>query len=538
LSASLPKFQISGFAWVAPALFLASAFAVSSGQAFRIGFAAGFAFQLATLYWLLLIPFPLAPVLGWLGLSAYLALYPATWVWFCWKLFPTELPRMNATVSLRTALDSFLASNFIQRQLWCLCCAMAWVALEMVQARFLSGFPWNFLGVSQYRNLPIIQVASVAGVYGVSFLLAWFSAALLCTGLMMLARPTAPRQWRAELLVPLLAVIGVTVFGARKIMGRSGAEQTLRIALVQPSIPQRLIWDSKENSNRFTQLLQLSEQALASKPKPQLLIWPEAAVPNLLRYEPEIYQAITNLAVTTQSWMIIGADDALPRADAVDERELDYFNSSFLIGPGGELKAVYRKRRLVVFGEYTPLARWIPLLRRLLPAGEGFRAGHTSVPFRIPDLQVTTSVLICFEDTFPHLARIDVGPETDFLLNLTNNGWFGESAAQWQHAAIAQFRAVENGLPLVRCANNGLTCWVDSIGAIHDVHFSEAKESGDIYRAGFKIVQVPLLPEGTERPPTFYNRFGDWFGWVCVMLTATLLVARVAPQIRSSPKRG
>src|SRR5207244_2962911 len=140
-----------------------------------IGFVAGFAFQLATLYWLLLIPFPVAPMLGWLALSAYLALYPATWVWLCWRLFPAALPKVNASVSLRGSFDSFLATSFLQRQLWCLCCAAAWVALEMVQARFLSGFPWNFLGVSQYRNLPLIQIASVTGVYGMSFLLAWFS---------------------------------------------------------------------------------------------------------------------------------------------------------------------------------------------------------------------------------------------------------------------------------------------------------------------------------------------------------------------------
>jgi apolipoprotein N-acyltransferase len=537
LSASLPKIEISGLAWIAPGLFLAAAFAVSFGRAFRIGFVAGFAFQLATLYWLLLIPFPVAPILGWLALSAYLALYPATWVWVCWRLFPAELQQMNASVSLRTPLDSFQRTSFIQRQLWGLFCATAWVALEMLQARFLSGFPWNFLGVSQNRNLPVIQIASISGVYGVSFLLAWFSAALLCTGLMMMACPTKPRQWRAELLAPLLVVIGVTVFGVRKIMDRPAPGRTLTVALVQPSIPQTLIWDPKESSNRFNQLLQLSRKAFATEPKPDLLIWPEAAVPNLLRYEQEIYQAVTNLAMTHAKWMIIGADDAIPRADSPDERVFDYFNSSFLISPSGDLKAAYRKRRLVVFGEYTPLARWIPALRNLLPAGEGFRAGETNVPFRIPELNVTTSVLICFEDTFPHQARQDVHADTDFLLNLTNNGWFGESAAQWQHAATALFRAVENGLPLVRCANNGLTCWVDSIGALHEVSFPGLKDSKDIYGAGFKIVRVPLLPAGSFREQTFYNRYGDWFGWLCVLLTGTLLGSRVAPQFRDRGRR-
>jgi len=248
----------------------------------------------------------------------------------------------------------------------------------------------------------------------------------------------------------------------------------------------------------------------------------------LLRYDQETYDAVTNLVITHKTWLILGADDALPRVGSLDEREFDFYNSSFLIGPEGELKAAYRKRRLVAFGEFTPFARWFPFLKHLLPAGEGFRAGQRAVPFRIDPLNVTTSVLICFEDTFPHLARGDVRPDTDFLLNLTNNGWFGESAAQWQHAATAVFRAVENGLPLVRCANNGLTCWVDSVGVLYDVYFPGSK---DIYGAGFKIVRVPVLPLGRTREPTFYNRYGDWFGWGCVVVTGILVAARLIPQI-------
>jgi apolipoprotein N-acyltransferase len=119
----LPKQQISGLAWAAPGLFLAAGFATSGRQAFRIGFAGGLAFHLATLYWLLLIPFPVAPILGWLALSAYLALYSATWVWLCWRLFPGELPEMNSSITLRTALDSFVVTTWSQRQLWCVSCA-------------------------------------------------------------------------------------------------------------------------------------------------------------------------------------------------------------------------------------------------------------------------------------------------------------------------------------------------------------------------------------------------------------------------------
>jgi apolipoprotein N-acyltransferase len=133
----------------------------------------------------------------------------------------------------------------------------------------------------------------------------------------------------------------------------------------------------------------------------------------------------------------------------------------------------------------------------------------------LAELGVDLPVLICFEDVFPHGARLHVTDQTDLLLNLTNNGWFGESAAQWQHAANAVFRAVENGVPLVRCTNNGLTCWIDATGRMRQV-FRDAE--GSEYGRGFLAVEIPLGPEGGLDAGTFYRRHGDWFGWGCVVV--------------------
>jgi apolipoprotein N-acyltransferase len=216
--------------------------------------------------------------------------------------------------------------------------------------------------------------------------------------------------------------------------------------------------------------------------------------------------------------MILGADDAVPRPD--DPEQPDYFNSGFLLDPQGRLAARYDKRQLVMFGEYVPLARWLPFLKYLTPIEGGFRAGTRPAPFELTSLRARTSVLICFEDAFARLAREAVEPDTDFLVNLTNDGWFGRSAAQWQHAANAVFRAVENGLPLVRCTNNGLTCWIDPQGRIHGLRFRDAAE---VYGAGFKIIQLPLPPAGQRRTPTAYHRHGDRLGWSCVGLVAVTL---------------
>jgi apolipoprotein N-acyltransferase len=246
--------------------------------------------------------------------------------------------------------------------------------------------------------------------------------------------------------------------------------------------------------------------------KPDLLLWPEAAVPGLIRLDDEIRMGILDLARTNKVWIIIGADDFDPRPGAKTLADCDFFNSSFIINPEGRIAGEYRKRNLVMFCEYVPFTDWLPFLKHLTPITGGFTPGKGPVQFVMPDLNVNVSVLICFEDAFPHLARQYVSDDTDFLINLTNNGWFGEGAAQWQHAAAAIFRAVENGVPLVRCANNGLTCWVDSHGRLRQI-FESA--SHGIYGPGYMIAQVPVLAPGEKRAATFYRKYGDRFGWGC-----------------------
>jgi apolipoprotein N-acyltransferase len=200
--------------------------------------------------------------------------------------------------------------------------------------------------------------------------------------------------------------------------------------------------------------------------------------------------------------------------------------------------------------------RWLPFIKWFTPITGSFAAGTHAVPFEMdgwgerlagrsqakagprepsdrtinvigsgstgvaPRQKVTASTLICFEDVFPQLAREYVQDDTDFLVNLTNDGWFGDGAAQWQQAAAAIFRAVENGVPLVRCSNNGLTGWADASGRLRDIFRDSA---GSVYGPGATTIEIPL---GERRNPTFYNRHGDWFGWACVGITGIWLGAR------------
>jgi apolipoprotein N-acyltransferase len=528
-TAAFPQFNIAGFGWVAPGLMVAAALGTKPGEAFRLGYVAGVTHYLTMLYWLLLIPYrwlgiPFGPGLGWLSLGAFLALFPAIWVW----LVAPPLTREPLDASSVTAevdslgLDRVLPGNWLLRLFWGLMGAAAWVALEMVLARIFGGFPWDLLGVSQYRMTPLIQVSSVTGVYGLSFLAVWVSLSLVSAGVMVIQRPAARSVWVGEVFVSVITVAVLFNLGFRHLRREQQPGRSLRVTLIQPSIPQTLIWDESNDAQRFGELLRLSEEALTNQT--DLLIWPEAAVPKMLRYDKETFEGVTNLARRHRVWMIVGSDDAEPRKDTSDRNPTDYFNSSFLISPDGLVMQRYLKRNLVMFGEYVPLRRWLPFLKYLTPIEGGFTPGTDVVPFNFQSLNARAQVLICFEDTFPQVAREQLRPDIDFLVNLTNDGWFGEDGAQWQQAATGLFRAVENHLPLVRCANNGLTCWVDARGVLRDV-FVDAK--GSVYGKGFLTVELPLPAAGDTHALTFYTRHGDWFGWSCVAIGLTFLVVRL-----------
>ena len=316
--------------------------------------------------------------------------------------------------------------------------------------------------------------------------------------------------------------------------GENPDAPTLRVTLIQPSVPQTLIWDENENTNRFQQLLQLSESALTGQndnpltrprtPSPHrmgrgtgrgtqlgtdLLIWPESAVPE---FNDASYIAITNFIRAHRVWLILNADDVVPRPNATNAYDNDDFNAAFLLDPDGRFAGIYHKQKLVIFGEYIPLVRWLPFVKWFTPITGSFAAGNEPVQFEINvglrarpravSLKSTTAVpearrsyvptaspLICYEDMFPQLARRAVRDDTDFLVNLTNDGWFGQSAEQWQHMAGAVFRAVENGVPLVRCCNNGVTCWIDATGRVREMF---RDNTGSVYGTGALTIDLPL----------------------------------------------
>lgn len=529
LALAFPLPAWSGLAWIAPGLLWLANLGSSRGLAFRAGWIAGCVHFLISLSWLLNMPFPAGAIAAWVSLSAYCGLYWGGWCWTVVVL--TAQFRKSPTITPIAghrwieAAQSWVDAGWMNRLRVSVLLGCTWVTLELIRGRLMSGFPWNFLGISQWRNAPLIQVSSATGVYGVSFLVCWCSIAITSALIVVALQPSNRFAWLAEARIPLIVLVIITGLGFRRILGSSAHEAELphlSLALVQPSIPQQILWDKSQTSARFEKIYRLSSQALAVRP--DVLVWPEGC---LDLDGPDPFYRMMGLVTNSPASWILGSED-VTRDDLGKEH---YFNGAWVFDEHGKNAARYHKQRLVIFGEFVPLARWLPFLKWLTPIGGGFDAG--SEPGRFPVVLQSTesthdrvtamlSPVICFEDIFPHGTREQVQSDTDLLIELTNDGWFSDSSAQWQHCANAAFRSVENGVPLVRCANNGITCWLDSVGRFRDRVGSTSEEA---YAPGFLLANVPLAAAGTPRPLTFYRDHGDLFAWSC----STLSLLSIAP---------
>ena len=512
----------AGLAWVAPALLWFGACGLRGAEGFRYGYVAGLVHFLVLLRWMRHIPFPVGAYAGWVALSAYCALFPALWIRLGIHL-DGRGPGSDADRPLAGWSCWLSGARAYARQPWAprasqlMTLALGWVALEYLRSHLLSGFPWAPLGVSQWRQLPLIQLASVTGVYGVSFVVCWSSLALGGAFLSMGLRPESRWSWTAEARLPLLVTLCVMGWGFWEVMGyrrleRRSETRTVRLGLVQPSVPQTLQWDPDAQGRTFTKIEGLSRQALALQP--EVLIWPEGTFG---LSEANYGRMVALIGKDGPDW-ILGADDSVTReAGTGDRPSTARYNAAFLRRGDGYMPPAYWKRRLVPFGEYVPLARWFPFLKWVTPIGDGFESGDRPWTFRLTG-GATLAPVICFEDVFPHGIRDHVRPEVDFLLGITNDGWFSESAAQWQHTASAVFRAVENGVALVRVCNNGLTGWWDACGTPRDI-LGEA--SGNVYAAGILLASVPV---GLPRVETPYHRHGDVFAQASLALVGWRLL--------------
>lgn len=524
-------FELQSTAWLIPALWFHAAYYLGSSHPFGAliwGWLVGCGYWGTSLYWLLFNPFPAGAIAGWVGLTCYLACYIAMFCWLSssllhWICVANNKPVADKITGLRQWAGPLLLTSWPKRQLWYLLATSIWVGLEMARSHLFGGFPWNLLAVSLTQNLALIQYAAWTGPYGLSWLICWVSLSLGGTVWLSLAfagELVRGRRYLASLhdgamaLVKeagaqILLCILLAIEGRLLVPNQDKPLSVVRVAAVQPSIPQRVIFEPGEKLTRFQRLYELTELALAQSP--QLVLWPEASLPNL---EPEQYERLFALIRAHQVWFVFGATDVveIKEGKGINRR---VYNAAILVGPDGQVYAVYHKRHLVPFGEFIPLESILPIMRKLTPLEHSLDPGKMPVwfPIQIAGHTLRAGVLICFEDIFPYLARQHAPAGAHLLINITNDGWFGNSAAQWQHAYNAAWRAVENRIPLVRCGNNGLSCWVDAAGRIHEVAFNKRKTE---YEPMIKVFEVPIY-DRTKLP--FYSTYGDVFGLACAIIT-------------------
>ena len=480
--------------------------------AFRLGYLSGVSFWLPSLFWFAGLAHQGIPaavaILGWIGLAAYCALYTAAFA----TIAAAGFARGGAADWRRNV--AFLAVM-----------PLAWAGLEYARTYAFTGFPWNPLGVSQYTNLAVIQVAEWGGVYGVSALVLLVNAGLMLT-LFNFRGVSVAGAYRAhpELLLTLGAVAAAMVSGAHRVQAfRAARQPTLRIAIVQPAIPQDAKWDAAYVTMIYARLDALTRQACATQPA--MVIWPETANPAPTIDDAECKPILEGL-LTNGTPLLVGSTDF--RAAPGNASPL-VFNSSILCLPGGQAVQVYDKQHLTPFGEYAPVRWLIPFFERVAPVGwTSLTAGRTSTIFRLPDRpDAPFAALICFEDAFPDLARRAVRAGARFLVDQSNDAWFDHTSGPRQHLAHCVFRCVENRVPAVRATNTGISAFISSYGAIRtELNPMETGMLADTIR-----VSPPTLP------PTFFAAHGRNILVPCatVAVLAFVLVIWRERRLKSQP---
>jgi apolipoprotein N-acyltransferase len=445
-------------------------------RAFALGLVAGALYFGGTLYWTpdVLrtfggISLPLAVAAGAL-LVAYLALFPAL------------VAVLVAGVCGLIGPPGVLAAPVV------------WVAAELARRWILGGFPWVLLGSSQAGVTPIVQTASLAGVYGLSAVVVFVSAAL---ALAIAGRGRA--RWMAP--AAAAALVGVLAgWGAWRV--RDGAlvrgGQPVRVALVQGNVLQNEKWDRARATGILNRYLTMTREGAARGAS--LIIWPESSTPFMFEHDAVGRFAIIRLAQELGVAMLFGSDQYEAGEPA------RFYNSAFLLGPDGQTKAVYRKMHLVPFGEYVPLKRLLFFVAPLVESVSDFSPGEEHVVMPLGEHRLSTA--ICYEVVYPDLVAAFARRGSQLLTTITNDAWYGHSSAPHQHFWQATLRAVEQGRYLARAANTGISGIVDPYGRV--------------------VVQTPIFEQtvtvGEVRyldGRTLYARTGDAFAYAC--LFATLL---------------
>lgn len=467
---------------------LLAVYRASTRRAFQLGVLTGAVYFTGTLYWIARVmavygglTWPVAVIINAL-LIAYLALFPAA--------FAVIMARLSRALGPR----SLAAAPFV------------WVASEMGRGYIMTGFPWVLLGYSQVTVLPVAQFASVAGVFGLSALVASMSAALAYPAIARVegrGRPIGLVHLMTPLALILLLVIGIGVWGQARI--RSNAlirdGQRLTVGLIQGNVDQGDKWDPARAEAIFRDYLAMTRRAIGEGA--QLVLWPESSTPFFFQEDKPGAEQIRTIAREARVPILLGSDEI---EKTVPPR---YYNAAFMVRPDGTDGGTYRKMHLVPFGEYVPLKPLLFFAAPLVEAVSDFSPGTQNSLLPIDGRRMSTS--ICYEIVYPDLVRDAVRSGSTLISTITNDAWFGRTSAPEQHFAQASMRAIENGRYLVRAANTGISGIVDPYGRV-------------LAKTAIFEPAVVVGEARTITGQTIYTRIGDVFAYASIVVTLVSLV--------------
>ena len=494
LALSFPKYGHPALGWIALAPLLVALASGSLARAFLLGLTTGVIYFAGTLYWMTGVMLAYGGFDAWAGPAfafviaamlnaafvAYVALYPALFAVVTRRMLMRYGPRALAAAPL------------------------VWVATELGRGYLFTGFPWVLLGYSQTTVLPIAQLASVTGVYGVSALVALVSASFAAAALQMRLNG----RWRTAHLVPLAVafalVVGVAVWGSVRVGSGelTGTGVPTRVGLVQGNVafgdrtPARA--EAVLNQN-----MAMTRQAIAQGA--ELVIWPESALsPYMFGDDPFVAGRLKAIAKQARVSILLGSDEA------ERTKPPTLYNSAFLVTSEGATGGVYRKMHLVPWGEYVPMKNVLFFVGPLVEAVSDFSKGTDATLLPVGAHRVSTA--ICYEVIYPDLVRQFVRAGSELLTTITNDAWFGRTSAPYQHFEQAAMRAIEEGRYLARAANTGVSGIVDPYGRVI--------ARTDIYQQALVVGDARFL-----RVQTLYARMGDAFAYACAIVTVVLLAA-------------
>lgn len=482
---SHPKFGLSFFAWISliPLLFII--LKKSPGQSFLLGLIAGFSYYAALVYWIPSVPahygnMPLPfSIATYILLVLFLALYWAFFSLICTKIYHSS-PKV-----------SFFILPFI------------WVSFEYILTYFLTGFPWGLIGSTQYSNICFIQLASITGVYGLSFILVFFQSAFVYS---MKDR----KKW--PFFTALALVLLIHAGGFLSLKKTPLNETSFKAAVVQGNVPSDIYWDEAPTQLKwdlFNHHLELSRQAYEKGAR--LIIWPEFSVPLCFSCSFGLFQdfkeKIAQFAREKGCTLLLGTNETSgPAGNKL------YHNTALCLKPDLSM-SLYYKMHLVPFGEYTPYKKIFFFIEKMTHAIGDISPGTQHSLHSFEGIRFGSP--ICYEIIFPNLVRKFVKRGANFLVTITNDGWYGKSSAPYQHFSMAVLRAVENRRFLLRAATTGISGIIDPYGRI----LSKSELMTSTYLTGNITPRQGL---------TFYTRYGDILPGGSLTLTAIFLILALA----------